>query len=97
MNMMASLLSSKPVSEVPSVEVKFLSLAFEHPSWSCARLNSFLRIPKMSASFLAVQNILHKCAMSTKYQRIRKLKRAADRGTVQLSAEQRHWLERADL
>ena len=98
MHLMASSLNGQPASDVRAVGdvvENILSLALEHPGWSCARLISYLQIQNISVSARAVRNILHKHDMGTKAKRILKLQRKAEEGTVQLSAEQLHWLQRA--
>ena len=83
-----------PTRLAPEVEQQILALCLEHPTWGTPRIADALRLKGLGVSRSSVSRIWLRHDLVHPHQRLLRLEKEAQKGTIMLSEEQVRLLER---
>jgi len=86
---------SHPHTTPKEVQDRIAELALEHPSYGCNRLEALLKAEGHGVSSVTIQKVLNERELGSRYQRWLALERRhAERGGIELTAEQIAFVEK---
>ena len=85
-----------PQTTAPKVVERIVALSLEHPAWGCVRLCKQLKLEGVFVSSPAIQRVLIKQGMASKFDRLLKLQELLGTEPYELSVEQISQIEKAN-